>query len=351
MVDLENEVPLDQSTRESVSDDVRAAFELHSKDLGDKLADMPAADETATEKADRLRNERGQFVAKDQVEQPAGAPDPKITDADPSVDKQAQPSTAPVSIPTSWSADAKAEWSKLSPAVQQAVLKRETEINEGGRQWSEEKQRYETALAPVAELSRQNGITTEDGLQRLLTVEYRLKADGPRMIAELANAYGVDLAALVNGTQQPFPQPQAIQQFDPNTIPQIVNQAIAEREQQGRLSQTIEQFSTAKDQTGQPLHPHFEALKARMALLLKNEEANDLQDAYDQASWSNPDIRAQLQQAATPQAVQRTQVARSRAAAITPKGAPRGAPPVSRSGSAGSVIDDVRAAFEQHAAG
>ena len=347
MADLEdlsraNSIPAED--RDNVLDDVRAAFNEH-KELAEKLVNSPPAEESAADKAERLRDEHGKFVAKPTVEQqPEGAaPEPKITDADPVPGKIEQPSNA-AELPKTWSADAKAEWSKLPPAVQQAVLKREAEMDAGGRQWSEQRQTYERVLSPVAELSRQNGLSTEEGLQRLLSVEHRLQTDGPNMIRELAQAYGVDLAALANGTQQP-PTQRAAPQFDPNQIPILVNhtlqQELARRDEQAALQTQISTFAS------QPGHEHFEAVKVKMGRLLETGEATSLQDAYDQAVWANPSTRATLQ-AAQQSAPSAEKNAKARKAAVSINGSPRGAAPVNRVNGNGTIEDDVRAAWAQH---
>lgn len=345
MADLEdlsraNSVPAED--RDNVADDVRAAFNEH-KELAEKLVNDPV--ETPAAKATRLRDEAtGKFVAKDStVEQSqTAAPDAKITDADSVPGKIDQPSTAG-ELPKTWSADAKAAWSTLPPAVQQAVLKRESEMDAGGRQWSEQRQAYERVLSPVAELSRQNGLTTEDGIQRLLSVEQRLQTDGPNMIRELANAYGVDLAALANGTQQP--QVQRAPQFDPNQIPILVNQTLQEelarRDQQTALQTQISAFAS------QPGHEHFDTVKVKMGRLLETGEATSLQDAYEQAVWANPSTRSAMQ-AATQQAPSAEKNAKARKAAVSINGSPRGQAPVNRVNGSGSIEDDVRAAWNQH---
>ena len=337
--DLDPELQTDLGTREDVAGDVRASIASLS-DLGDKLKEPAPVTETVEQKAERVRDESGKFVAKDKVDAPVAAAPKEITDADQPTEKPVQQSRAD-GPPRGWSADEKATWSTLPPAIQAAVSRRESEINEGARQWSEQRQTYERVLSPVAELSQQNGLSVEDGITRLLTVERRLASDGPNMIRELAQAYGVDLVALVNGSPQPQPQ-QAAQQFDPNVIPQLINQslsqALAQRDEQTALQRTIDDFQR------QPGHEHFAEVKVLMGHLLTSQQATDMQDAYDKAVWANPATREKLQSLqASPQIAN---VAKAKKAAVSLNGSPRGAAPVNRNGSVnGSVIDDVRAAF------
>ncbi len=345
MADDDLEQPVEISQRESVADDVRAALEqVSTADLGEKLTKDAPVNETVEQKAERLRDESGKFVAKDKVEAPVTAAPKPITDADQLGEKPAQPSNAG-GPPTSWSADAKATWSTLPPAVQAAAIKRDAEINEAGRQWSEQRQTYERVLNPVAELSRSNGLSVEDGITRLLTVERRLASDGPNMIRELAQAYGVDLTALINGTPQPENR-QAAPQFDPNIIPQIIDQRLNEvlsaRDQNSALQGQIDTFAKT------PGHEHFGEVKVLMGHLLKSEQATDMQDAYDKAVWATPSVREKLMAAQTAAQNPQKEAITKRKAAVSLNGSPRGQAPVNRQQTNGSVLDDVRAAVEAH---
>ncbi len=334
-LNLEPEIQVDVGTREDVAGDVRASI----AELGEKLTNEAPVNETVEQKAERLRDESGKFVAKDKVEAPSEAPK-QFTDADQPTEKPVQQSRAD-GPPRGWSADEKAAWSTLPPAIQAAVSRRETEINEGARQWSEQRQAYEQVFAPVQSLSSQYQMPAADVVARLVSVEQRLGdvRQAPQVIAELAQAYGVDLTALVNGSPQPERQ-QAAPQFDPNVIPQLINQslsqALAERDQQSALQRTIDTFKAT------PGHEHFDSVKVLMGNLLKTEQAQDMQEAYDMA------IRAKGMYVPAP-APAANPALKARKAAVSLNGSPRGQAPANRQQTNGSVIDDVRAAFEQHA--
>jgi hypothetical protein len=343
------------TTRETVADDVRAAFEQHAEAIGDKLANS-TTDETAAAKAERLRDERGQFVAKDKtVEQVA--PITKITDADRREEQATQPSSA-AGPPTSWSADAKAAWSTLPPAIQQAAIKRENEANEGQRQWSEQRRSYEQALGPISELAQEYQMPVGDAIERLVNVERRLKTpEAPQVIQELAQAYGVNLAALVNGSQQPQPT-QASQALDPNQLfrqldqrfDQRFQEAEAKRQQEAETNSIISDFVGEKDQSGQPVHPHFESVKQLMGHLLNSGQADSMQDAYEKAVWATPATRQammEVQSKASPVDAEKQRTAKARKAAVSLNGAPSTGAAASnlRQVNGNSVADDVRAAW------
>jgi len=122
-----------------------------------------------------------------------------------------------------------------------------------------------------------------------------------------------------------------------------------ERQQQEDrgLQQQIAEFSSS------PGHEHFEKVRVRMGSLLESGEAKDMEDAYQQAIWSHPEIRASLQAAQTRAAEeqriaeQKAKADAAKAAAISVKGAPGGSRPLNGASSSGSIADDLRAAYAE----
>lgn len=331
----------------AVSDDVRAdvaaAFASLKDDAPDTTEQAAAAAVDDTAKADRLRNERGQFAKADDtaVAEPANT----VSDADPAQVTPVQPSPA-VEAPKSWSAEAKAEWSKLSPALQQAVLKREGEINDGGARWSEEKRRYEEVLTPLRAAAQRSGVDERTGLNQLLAANDFLERDPRSAIQWLAQAYGVDLS---KPADNPSPKPPA----DPMVVQlhqkvSTLESSLAERQRQDTEAQ-INAFRSASG------HEHFDAVKQTMGRLILAGEASDMQDAYDKAVWAVPTIRSQLiaaqtaSEAAAKQAREKEAAEKARRGAISVNGSPANAVQVQKQDYE-TVEDAVRAAFSQHRA-
>lgn len=216
-----------------------------------------------------------------------------------------QPASTPGTLqpPAGWTAAEKAEFQKLSPAIQAAVSRREQEVHRGAQQWSEQRQRYETVLAPVAQAARAHGLTTEDGLNRLLSAQNMLERDPVNALRTLAQSYGVDLAQLAG---QPAAEGSA--QNSPD-IAAIVDQRVAamlgpiqqrfhsedQRQQQSTLG-LIHQFAT------EPGHDHYDLLEPMMLSVLPTVQQDMpnatpkewLQEAYDRAAYANPATRATL---------------------------------------------------------
>lgn len=297
----------------------------------------------------RQRGPDGKFIAKDAAPEKADATDAtaKSTSADsPTKASTEQPSTAIDAPPVGWTADAKAEWSKLSPAIKAAVFKRETEISNGGRQWSEERRRLDGLVAPIRERAARHGISEAEGIQRLVAAQDMLERDPHTAIAWLAKQYGVNL-----GTSGPQPaegssrmeQGSAPPVYDPTAALAPVHQSLtaiqerfaAEDRRQGEMTQQlVEQFA------GSPEHPHFDAVHTEIMALIPQIKLAEpyaahtdvLQKAYDSAVWANPVTRqAELdRRVSEATAARRTanadEVAKARLAASSVRGAASGSP-------------------------
>lgn len=325
---------------DDVRADVIAAFRQHSVQPETPEPAAATSEEPATS-AERARDERGQFT---KAEAASADPVVVVPDADPAPVTLEQPSTAD-EPPKSWSADVKAEWSKLPPAVQQAVLKRETEINEGGRRWSEEKRQYDEVLTPVRGLAQQHGVDERETINRLLSANEWLERDPKGALAAFAQAYGVDLSTPTNSNA---PQPQA----DPR-IAQLHQEVSGLRSslQQREIAEATSAIQSFASSAG---HEHFETVKARMGQLMEAGQATDLNDAYDKAIWLDPSLRPQLiaAQTASDQAARRAAekaaADKARAGALSLSGSPAGGPAPMAPVEYETVRDAVKAAWRQH---
>jgi hypothetical protein len=93
--------------------------------------------------------------------------------------------------PAAWVSAAKAEWKNLSPAVKQAVLKRESDVERGV---SELRARYsdlDQALAPHMPTIRQFNHTPAQAVTQLFAWQMALHNDPKRFFPELMKNYGV----------------------------------------------------------------------------------------------------------------------------------------------------------------
>lgn len=361
------------SQKDDVHNDVAAAIaQLKAKAQPEQAAegDAPAGDDHPEPIAkqdhpnDPNRYADGTFK---KTKAEAAAPPEKVeqpkqqaaTQEIPSTDDQTKPSEAPstaqFAAPVSWTAAEKAEFAKASPVVQAAVARREAEMNRGGQQWSEEKRRYEAVLAPVAQAFKVRNLSVEDGLNRLLSAQDYLDRDPAGAIAWLAQSYGVDLANLASNPPAPQPQPQ----LDPVVSHLTQHVSTLEQQLQSFLqSQTlgvVEKVAQSK--------PHWAAVENDLLRIIPLvRDANPgasheeiLEAAYEQAVWTNPQVRAQMlaeQKAAEEKAkadAVKAKAQQAAKAAVSVKGSSNGAsaPRVPTTPSGGDIYDDVRAAIHQ----
>lgn len=246
--------------------------------------------------------------------------------------------------PIGWSPAAKAAFGTLPPEVQEAVARREQEINNGFARLRDYK-----GLDEYAEIARQSGTTLREAFDRYKAAEDLLDRDFRGGVMQLCEMYGVhpmqlanEFASMFMGQrgQQGVPRAPAM---DPQTgliarrlagMEETVRTLISEREQQEReaINGTVSQF--AED------HMYFENVRQDMADLIRTGKADTLEDAYEKACWMNPQIRDLLikEQAAPQEAEARVSKAR-RASGSLPTGAPAGS---SQQGTPNSI----RAALE-----
>lgn len=366
---------------EAADDSLRASIAAEF-DAAEKPDAAPAVDATpapiaaeSTEKSEPVVDERGRVHGADGKFIPKktdAAPDkaaPAVTKTTeklaitepvkaPSTDatkaSDLQPSTAANAPPVGWTADAKAEWDQLSPAIKAAVLKREVEISSGGRQWSEEKRNLESIVAPVRQAAARRGLQPGQAIQQLMAAQDYLDRDPASALMEIGRTYG--LSVTVNG-QQPqgsppadgSPRIESRPASDPR-IDALWQYVEGERtRQQETTNQTVQSFAAD--------HPHFEALSDEIMALLplvKQQKPNAapvelLQDAYDRAVWANPMTRAatEAQRVADADAQRRARnsqevgKARLAASSIRPT-PPAGGPAIEQRN---SIREELEAAF------
>ena len=291
-----------------------------------------------TEKASdgRERGPDGKFVAK--------APETVQNTIDQPSEAVADPAAKlAIRAPASWSPAAKATFDKLPPEVQQAVAKREQEIDHGLRRKSEEVKRYEPlehVLAPRRAQWAAQGLDDVQAVKTLLAAQDLLEKNPIQGIEFLARSYGVNL-----NTAQPQGQPyQAQPARDSHPEIAALKQQLQVLQSQVQTAQTAPIVSQIDAFQNDPANLYFENVRDDMAVLLHNGKASDLKEAYEMACWMRPDIRPFLQTTQAPAAPVQDKAAQARRAAVSVTGSP-GQTRVPKSN--GSIEDDIRAAFEE----
>ena len=269
--------------------------------------------------------------------------------------------TAP---PASWSAAAKADFQSLPEHIRKEVLKREADMERGRAQWqsgAERLNRLDAILGPRTDMIRMRGMDEAGAIQALFAAQDFLERNPIEGLRHLARTYGVDPRALaISAPQQPG-RPMPPQAQPPAHLAALARDvetlkgALAQQRQRAdeakmtALSGQLQAFMT------DPGNLYFENVRGRMHALLQAGAAKDFADAYQQAIWSDPDVRqALLRQEQAERQGQASDAARAKAAqARHASGSITGSPsPGSRPGRGGpapTLRDELLNAWSQHA--
>ena len=265
--------------------------------------------------------------------------------------------------PPAWGAAAKAGFAALPEVIRAEVLRRESELERGQAAWDQKAarlDRLDAILAPRSEKLRLAGMDEAQALQALFAAQDLLERDPMTGLSYLARQYGLDLRRLGQPTGAGHPaQPAAAPTPELTRLAEevlalkgavIEQRTAAESHLQGETMGQIQAFAA------EPSKLYFENVREAMAALLRVGRAVDLEDAYQQATWSDPQIRTLLlrEQAEAAQAAAReaasAKAAQARRASGSLTGSPAPGATPGRAGPAASLRDELEAAFREHAA-
>lgn len=303
-------------------------------------------DDAKDAKADRARDESGKF-AKATAEKAAETAELKLDTVAQKVPE----------APRSWTAAEKAEWTTMTPSQRAVVLRREQEVEQGFTKLDEDRnfgKSLKDVISPYMALIQSEGSNPVAAIQSLLNTAYILRnapiQQKTELFHQLAKQYGVDIT---NSTQavQPGDAVNRLQGEIQHLRQQIQQQpqVFAQQQETQAIKGQIEAFAA------DPKHAHYEKLKPVMASLLQSGGATDLQDAYDKASYADPEIRSSILAAQEQEreaqriAELKAKTVKARNTAVSVRGSPS-ATPQANGKSNGSIRDDLMAAFDEHAA-
>jgi hypothetical protein len=189
--------------------------------------------------------------------------------------------------PRSWKPEYKEVWDKIDPKVQGYIDQRESEMSRGYEQLKpriELANKVEEVVQPYVKTMRELNIDTPTAIKGLLEADDLLRngsqQDKEYYFARLAENYGINLNS-VGQQAQPVDQNMYSLKNEVNSVRHEINsfkeQQQQDREQleEKRLISEIDQFrSTKKD---------FDIFREDMAWMLQNNQAADLNEAYDKA--------------------------------------------------------------------
>lgn len=284
------------SLREQLARDFDAVGDTPDPDLGEAV-EAPEAEEPAIETTDRPRDEAGRFT---KAEREQAAKDAAAAAQAPQEGQQVEekPAELRMAPPPGWAPAAKAAFKELPPVVQEAVARREEEVNRGFQKLQEFK-----GLEPYAEMARNAGTTLSEAYERYVAAEQALDQDFPGGVAELCNTFGMHpmqlaqmLAERYGGqVRQPNgqPQPQGNSELgllarELSAMKAEFGRLMSERQQQEEQAINGELERFAQD------HIYFHDVRQEMGRLIREGKAQSLEEAYEDACWSHRDIRPLL---------------------------------------------------------
>ena len=313
--------------REMLMQAMEAAEEGELEPPVEKDIEVPETDiiaeESAKEKASEADSEEpAEVVAESEHE---------VTDEEAQAEE-----VKPISRPSTWKKEYVQIWDKMEKGEQiskedfvkfaEYANQRESEYKKGVSTYKAEADRargYEEAIAPfIPELQAQNispaaWINNLGRAHMILTkAPYDQKV---QMFQRLAQDYGIQLnGESVAPVQQDAYTQQLMSQLN------MVNQEVSsiksrfQQEEQQRLTNEIEKYRSDVEK-----YPHFDVVREEMAQLLELGKAQDLETAYKKAVRMNDDVWAleqdRLLKEAKQSAVKAQQVAKAKAAAVSPK--------------------------------
>jgi hypothetical protein len=239
-----------------------------------------------------------------------------------------------ITRPSTWKKEYVSIWDKMEKGEQiskedftkfaEYANQRESEYKKGVSTYKAEADRaksYENAIAPYAQDLQRRNIQPTQYIENLVRAE-QILSNAPydqkvQVFQKLAADYGIQL----NGGQ--------VTQLDPYTQQlmnqlNMVNQEVSSikgrfaQEENQRLMGEIERVRSNVEK-----FPHFDVVREEMAQLLELGKAQDLETAYKKAVRMNDDVweleQERLLNTAKQQASKAQQVAKAKAAAVSPK--------------------------------
>lgn len=317
--------PTLRETLEAARDEVVGRQEAPAATTEAPAAAAPA--ETPEPRAGR--DASGRFAPKEPAPAPAAASTVTPSAAAPAAapPEPPQPSTL---APQFWTAQGKAIWKDVPEAARQEILRREREAAQQASRFDDERQlakqfseitgKHQAIVARTG----QHPLQVYEGFLGIMSV---LQGSDPNskaaLIRDVAMRNGIDLRALAGSPQNFAPgQTPAPAAPAPALPPEIVQTTREWQEHKAKLQREQEAQARAEQERvlqdiaefrAKPEAEFFDAVKDQMIAMLNAGTAQTLDEAYNAAIWTRPDIRQVLldrQNAAASTAAKQAEAAR-----------------------------------------
>lgn len=205
------------------------------------------------------------------------------------------PETATPSIeaPSSWSADVKAKWATLPPDVQAYIAQREGEAHKAITSTGERLKGFEAldaVIGPRRDALKASWGNEAAAVEQLFQLSDFATRDPAGFVHWFAQQNRVDLSRLPAPATAPADPQVAALQTEVQTLKSSITQQHVEK-----MDADIRSFAEAKGADGNPLRPHFNDVRVEMGRLISAGLATSLDDAYEQATHINKDVRSKIE--------------------------------------------------------
>lgn len=288
--------------------------------LRDSLAAGFDAVEPASAEELRNRDEQGRFA------KPVEKPELQVGEGG-AVIPQPQ-----LQRPSTWKKEYVPMWDKLASGqplsadeakkLAEYTNQRETEYKTGVSTYKTEAENAKSlrdAITPFLPDLQAHGLEPSQWIRELGGAHQIMVRGSPQQkfqaLQQIARRYGVPLQAVQSGGVAPIVG-EFMQQL------QAIAQKVNGQESRWQQAETqVLQSEVEKLAANPAKYPHFEAVREQMAQLLETGLARDLESAYDQAIYLNPEVRAQVLSSTSQAQDKAAVVAQAKARAVSPRSA------------------------------
>jgi hypothetical protein len=314
-----------------IAEDIRSAMGESSTDTSApepitidvpsrEVPDAPSGeDRQSTSGSTTQRDSTGRFAPKTPSQNNESVPEnvqPAAQGVDANGNVQAvqnQQAQTALKAPISWKPEAREEWAKAPPAIQQEALRREREITDTLRTTAEARHfhtQFQQIVAPVEHMMRAENTSPLQAFQNLMQTAVVLRQGTPQQKAQLAveiiTQHGIDIEQLDNllsarySGRQAAPQNDVLALIDQRLQP--FQQYLNTQQQQIQQAQQREMMALQEETTNFLNDPQFEFandlapdIADILELAANRGQKISLQDAYNRATMLHPTISGIIQ--------------------------------------------------------
>lgn len=306
------------------------------------------------------RGEGGKFTNKPEdsavntAAEKAPATQARQSEAKPEANQQVAPAKG---MPKAWAKENQTLWDSLPAATQDFLLAREDQVEKGfekHRGTAESYRQLDSVLAPLDPMIQSYGTNRVDFVRQLAGWHQALANNPQEAFPALARAYGYSInqgPSAAEQAQQPgYVTDPRVDQLTP-VVSQLQQKLLdaERREAEAQMRQTSEMVSKwASDK------PHYDKVRIDMGLLIKAAAESgremSLDEAYQKATWANPEIADQLKKAEF-EAIQKKaaeDAKKAKLAAVSASTRPAAGPAANGAEKPGNLRSDITAALRAY---